>query len=274
MLPFHIDLVRHPIILIIMEFAAMRIKKLVFVLLMLVVFPFTALTKEDSKQEYKVYIAGPDVFLPNPAGKYDSKRATIARFNAEVLGDTDFKFVAITPIDTEIDDFKNDPATAMKIFIANINHMQNADFVIANMSRFRGPSMDVGTAFEMGYMYALNKPVFGYYDMTTTYCTADQIEKTAFDCSSADSNAQTSYTEKVSRFANGYFINPTNPEQARDKYTHLIEEFGLADNLMMVGAVRYQSGKESGYAMADSFLAALHEAADTFRKLHSKRNKS
>ena len=250
----------------------MDIKKLILVFLVLLAMsPAAVLSTKDSKKEYKVYLAGPDVFLPDPAGKYANKRATIARFNAEVLGDAGFKFVAITPIDGEIDDFKLDPATAMKIFIANIKHMQNADFVIANMTRFRGPSMDVGTAFEMGYMYGLDKPVFGYYDIAETYCTVDQVKNTAFNCASDDSNAQTSYAEKVKQFANGYFTNPIASEQARDKYTHLIEGFGLADNLMMVGAVRYLSGEKSGYAMADSFLAALHEAAAKFRKLHSER---
>ncbi len=244
-------------------------KKLVFVLLM--VFPFAVLSTVDLKKEYKVYLAGPDVFLPNPDDKGADKRAIIARFNEEVLRDADFKFVAIHPVDTEIDDFKLDHATAMKIFRANIKHMQNADFVIANMTRFRGPSMDVGTAFEMGYMYGLGKPVFGYYDIAETYCTVDQVEKTAFNCAGLDSNAQTSYAEKIKKFANGYFTNPAAPEQRRDKYTHLIEGFGLSDNLMMVGAVRDLSGEKTGYAMANSFLAALHEAAEKFRKLHSKR---
>lgn len=246
-------------------------KKLIFILpVLLVVFPFALSSTDSFKKEYKVYLAGPEVFFPNPDITYANKRAIIARFNGEVLRDADFKFVAISPLDGEIDDFKLDPATAMKIFIANIKHMQNADFVIANMTQFRGPSMDVGTAFEMGYMYGLDKPVFGYYNIAETYCTVDQVEKTAFDCAGDHPNAQTSYAGKVKKFANGYFTNSTAPEQERDKYTHLIEGFGLSDNLMMIGAVKELSGEKTGYAMANSFQAALHEAAATFHKLHSK----
>ena len=246
-------------------------KRLIFVLpVLLILLPFALSSTGNSKKEYKVYLAGPEVFFPDPDVAFANKRAIIARFNAEVLQDADFKFVAISPLDGEIDDFKLDPATAIKIFIANIKHMQNADFVIANMTQFRGPSMDVGTAFEMGYMYGLGKPVFGYYNITETYCTADQVEKTSFNCAGDYSNAQTSYADKVKEFANGYLTNPAVLEQERDKYTHLIEGFGLSDNLMMIGAVRELSGDKTGYAMANSFQAALHEAAATFHKLHGK----
>ena len=58
--------------------------------------------------------------------------------------------------------------------------------VIANMEPFRGPSMDVGTAFEMGYATRADIPIFGYSskvrNATVTHqnpgipdCTYDKI---------------------------------------------------------------------------------------------------
>ena len=34
--------------------------------------------------------------------------------------------------------------------------------MIANLTPFRGPSADVGTVYEVGFMRALGRPVFGY----------------------------------------------------------------------------------------------------------------
>ena len=204
--------------------------------------------------------------MPNPIAKGAKKLEIIAQFNKEVLKGAGFKFDSLNPMDGEIDDFRLDPETALKIFHANVKLMQQSDLVIANMTRFRGPSMDVGTAFEMGFMYASGKPVFGYYNVNETYCTADQLTSTAFACSGHDSDAQTLYIDKVKKFGDGYFVHPTTPE--RDKFTHSIEDFKLSDNLMMIGAVRALSGKKMGYNMADSFLSALHEAAQKFRDKH------
>jgi nucleoside 2-deoxyribosyltransferase len=47
--------------------------------------------------------------------------------------------------------------------------MEDCDLVIANLTPFRGPSMDVGTAVEIGYMHGRGKPVFGYTNVATSY---------------------------------------------------------------------------------------------------------
>jgi len=47
--------------------------------------------------------------------------------------------------------------------------MDTCKLAVANMTPFRGPSMDVGTAVEMGYMYAQGKPVFGYSNTSGVY---------------------------------------------------------------------------------------------------------
>ena len=80
------------------------------------------------------------------------------------------------------------------------------------------------------------------------------------DCASPDSDARTTYAEKVRHFAAGYLVDRATTTN-QDNYTHLIETFGLADNLMLIGAAKAATGEEQGYAPAASFWAALREAA-------------
>jgi len=53
-------------------------------------------------------------------------------------------------------------AQGVAIYRGNVAHMDRSDAIVANMTPFRGVSMDAGTAFEMGYMAAKGKPVLGY----------------------------------------------------------------------------------------------------------------
>jgi len=55
------------------------------------------------------------------------------------------------------------------IFLRCVECMDRVDLVIANMTPFRGPSMDVGTAVEVGYAYARGLPVFGYTNIADDY---------------------------------------------------------------------------------------------------------
>ena len=215
-------------------------------------------------KEFKIYLAGPEVFLPDPIAKGADKYAAIERFNQEILSGKNFHFVGLYPmdaqLDVQIDESAETPATAMHIFQADVALMDESDLIIANITRFRGPSADVGTAFEMGYMYAQGKPVFAYYNMQETYATDDQRQASVFDYASPDSDARTDYAKKVRDFAAGHLIDRSSTKD-RDNYTHMIENFGLADNLMLIGAAKAITGEEHGYAPADSFWAALQEAA-------------
>ena len=51
---------------------------------------------------------------------------------------------------------------ARRIALANEGLMRSCDLLIANLTPFRGVSMDAGTAFEVGFMRALGQPVLGY----------------------------------------------------------------------------------------------------------------
>jgi len=93
-----------------------------------------------------VYLAGPEVFLPNAVEIGAAKRALCAEFGFDGLypGEGDAA------------------VSAEAIYRRCISQMRNADLVIANLTPFRGPSADAGTVFELGYMTALGKPAFAY----------------------------------------------------------------------------------------------------------------
>jgi len=169
---------------------------------------------------YKVYLAGPEVFLPDPVAAGAKKKAMIEQLQKK--HNWPFKLVGLYPIDNEIPEFAADVKTGLRIYYANIDLMNDADFVTANMVRFRGPSMDVGTAFEMGYMRGLNKPVFAYYDAMPFYGKAEIAGI---------------YKDRVAKH---YPVSSSDPH--KDVHGQSIEDFQMADNLMMVGALDTANG--------------------------------
>ncbi|MQP68620.1 nucleoside 2-deoxyribosyltransferase [Niveispirillum sp. SYP-B3756] len=100
----------------------------------------------------RLYLAGPDVFLPDPMAAAAAMKAICAELGLE----------GVFPIDAALAPAAGEPGTvfAARIRQANLDLIRGADGVIANCSPFRGPSVDDGTAYEMGYATALGKPVF------------------------------------------------------------------------------------------------------------------
>ena len=82
---------------------------------------------------------------------------------------------------------------------------------MANLTPFRGPAADPGTVFELGYMRGLGRPVFGY-----THSPSDYRARVA-----------------GARHAQG---------QWRDAEGLEVEDFGLAENLMLEGAIAASGG--------------------------------
>ncbi|KAI9018880.1 nucleoside 2-deoxyribosyltransferase, partial [Hyaloraphidium curvatum] len=103
----------------------------------------------SSPAQVQVYLAGPDVFLPDHAGAAASLKSMCAARGLDGLFPMDAVLVA---------------PTARNIYVANVDMVRRADAVIANLDPFRGPGMDSGTAFEVGFAAALGKPVFAYLD--------------------------------------------------------------------------------------------------------------
>jgi len=189
----------------------------------------------DDRPVYTVYLAGPEVFLPNAREAGEDKKRVVERLNARE--DWPFRLVGLYPLDNEIPDFAPNRETGIRIYRANVAMMDRADAVVANMVRFRGPGMDGGTAFEMGYMRGLGKPVFAYYDAEPFYGEAEPAGL---------------YPDRVRRLVGQSQDNP-----AVDVDGLLIEDFGMADNLMMIGAL-----DDSGVTLQASFEQALIRVAE------------
>lgn len=186
---------------------------------------------------FKVYLAGPEVFLPRPQADEigEAKRAICAELGLE----------ALHPLDNAPDPRLEGAARARAIYEGNRRLLDAAQLLIANLTPFRGPSADAGTAFELGYAAARSIPVFAY------------------------SEAGDSYLERMRR------IGLAEAGDTRsDRLGMAIEDFGLADNLMLVCAVQ-ASGAEivtpgagrvsegaSVFAELSTFRACARRAAD------------
>ncbi len=145
----------------------------------------------------RAYLAGPDVFLINGRENERKKKSL-----CESIGLT-----PLYPLDNEID--SNLSTAAKNIYGGNLDMLDNAHIVLANISPFRGPHTDPGTAYEMGYAKAKGKPVYGY-----TNDTRQLIER----------------------------INEGYPDTVSDGQTS-IEQFGLGENLMISESLMYTEFK-------------------------------
>jgi nucleoside 2-deoxyribosyltransferase len=92
-----------------------------------------------------IYLAGPDVFLPDAV--------EIGRRKAELC--TRHGVSGLYPLDNAVDLKAKD--ASLKIFRGNEAMMNAADAIIANLTPFRGTSADAGTVYELGYMAGRGK---------------------------------------------------------------------------------------------------------------------
>jgi nucleoside 2-deoxyribosyltransferase len=145
----------------------------------------------------KVYLAGPDVFLPDAI--------EIGRRKAEICAR--HGLTGLYPLDNTIDLAARN--ASLDIFRGNEAMMIAADAIIANLTPFRGPGADAGTVYELGYMAGRGKLCLGY------------------------SNDPASYVDRVRQFTR---VNPDDG-RLTDGLGLTVENFGLSDNLMMMHAL-------------------------------------
>jgi len=110
----------------------------------------------------RIYLAGPDVFLPDAMA--------VGRAKAEICREAGLE--ALYPLDAALElDWETTPkpVLAQAIFQSNCAMIARADAVLANLTPFRGPSADAGTVWEVGYAHALGKPVFGYSNVAAPF---------------------------------------------------------------------------------------------------------
>lgn len=104
----------------------------------------------------KIYIAGPDVFFKDSLQIGEDKKKLCEKYG----------FVGIYPLDLlPVDLFSGIYSTKKQAQIiknACVNGIKDCDILIANMTPFRGVSMDIGTANEIGVAHILNKDIYGY----------------------------------------------------------------------------------------------------------------
>lgn len=110
----------------------------------------------------RVYLAGPDVFWPDAIQRGEHLK-TLCR-NAKLEGiyplDSGVKLEGLRPFDQ-----------GCAIYQANVELIRTCSAILANMTPFRGPSMDVGTAFEMGYGASRKLLIAGYTANMVEYKT-------------------------------------------------------------------------------------------------------
>jgi nucleoside 2-deoxyribosyltransferase len=145
----------------------------------------------------KIYLAGPDVFLPDAID--------IGRRKAEICAR--HQLVGLCPMDNSIDVAATD--ASLRIFRGNEAMMNEAEAVIANLTPFRGPGADAGTVYELGYMAGRGKLCLGY------------------------SNDPSPYADRVREFARV----TSDEGYLKDAQGLTVEDFGLSDNLMMIHAL-------------------------------------
>lgn len=189
---------------------------------------------------HRVYLAGPEVFLEDVR--------TIAQQKLEICRRNDLE--GVFPLDSSLD-LANLPKreAGIAIYHSNRDLMDSCDCLIANMTPFRGPSMDVGTAFEMGYMIGQGKIVLGY------------------------TNVIESFVERTKAFYKGDSGTRGSDNMPVDPYGMAIEDFDLIDNLMLESAVvapgfevvKTAGREEVRYHDMRGFEACVQQAVQHFK---------
>jgi len=175
----------------------------------------------------RVYLAGPEVFLPNALELGAAKRDICAEFG----------LTGVFPLDGGIElDGMEPRRQGRAIYQTNIDLIRSCDLLIANLTPFRGPSADVGTAFELGFMAASGKPVLGYSNSPQSF----------------RSRTEAHYGGIIHRRPDGQLAGP-------DEWA--IEEFDMADNLMLHGAL-----PEGGLFLHQAGLSELLSDLTAFRQ--------
>jgi nucleoside 2-deoxyribosyltransferase len=156
----------------------------------------------------KVYLAGPEVFLPNAREQLDIK---IALTRAAGL-------VPVSPGDFAIPPQPSKRQLGHAISQIDEKMMDAADAIIANLTPYRGVSADTGTCYELGYMCAQGKLAYGY-----TNVAADHKARAIAHYGGADRAID----------AGGRLRGPDGLA---------IEDVDMADNLMMQGGIERRGG--------------------------------
>jgi nucleoside 2-deoxyribosyltransferase len=181
-----------------------------------------------------LYLAGPDVFLPQAQAIGAAKKELCAAHG----------HAGLFPLDSDLP-VASGAGVARLIYRANIAMIHKSAAVVANLTPFRGPSADAGTVFEIGYALALGKPVFAY------------------------ANVAADYRARVAG-SHGPLVATAAGEWACDGMA--VENFGLHDNLMIAESIAGQGWEmivhaapaEAIFTDLQAFDACLKQVSEHF----------
>ena len=156
----------------------------------------------------RVYLAGPDVFLPDAADWLQRKKAICAGFRLTGVSPLD-------PLSAEPVAWSALPEWR-RIALRNEAHIRSCVAIVANLTPFRGPSADVGTVYEVGFARGLGLKVFGYATITAAF-----LDRTLSSIGGGRQAPDGSWCD-----ADGM----------------LVEQFGLFDNLMIEAGITESGG--------------------------------
>lgn len=157
----------------------------------------------------RVYLAGPDVFLPEPEARGRALKEICAAAG----------LVGVFPLDPPPHGENFGPVLPSwrRIALCNEAHIRSCAALVANLTPFRGPSADPGTVFELGFMRALGRPVFAWSNDPRCF-----LARTLASL--------------------GERARPDGQGGWRDDSGMAVESFGCIDNLMIDGAVADSGG--------------------------------
>lgn len=176
----------------------------------------------------KLYLAGPEVFLPTARETLDAKAAMARAYG----------FEPICPGDVTIEPAPTRHGFGLKISGVDEDMMNRADGVIVNLTPFRGIAADVGTAFELGYMCAQGKLVAAYTNMS-----ANHFART-----------RDFYAGDIREGADGRKRGPDGLS---------LEDFDMIENLMLHGGIERRGGH---IAVHDAAADALYTDLTAFEE--------
>lgn len=155
----------------------------------------------------KVYLAGPEIFLENFREQIDRKIALTRAAGLEPL----------SPGDIPVPEKPTRHEFGLAISEIDEQLMDACDAIIANITPLRGIAADPGTAFELGYMCARGKIVYAYSNVGADY-----------------------YARLRAYYGGETYRLDDGRERGTDGLS--LEDFDMADNLMLDGGVERRGG--------------------------------
>jgi nucleoside 2-deoxyribosyltransferase len=115
-----------------------------------------------------------------------------------------YGLTGIAPFNPDLDLSQPPALLWRRIFADDVRMMRDCDIIIANLTPFRGASADAGTLVELGWFLGIGKPAYGYSNSAEVFAARTRAQMA----------------------------------RAPDELPGIsVEDFGLADNLMIEGAL-------------------------------------